>query len=269
MLADVALALDPVLFARRAGVEPDPWQADVLRSTARRLLLNAARQSGKSSTTALVALHTALYRAGALVLVLSPSERQSKEFFRKVVDVYGALGRPVPPESETTLWLELEGGSRVVALPGKEGKIRGFSGVDLLVVDEASRVDDSLYYAIRPMLAVSGGRLLTLSTPWGRRGWWHDAWANGGPSWQRVEVPATLCPRIPADFLEEERRSLPPLVFQSEYECIFTDTDTQAFASADIAAARRDDLPPLFGGPAPAAAPAPRPQEESYAVSVP
>jgi hypothetical protein len=217
----------------------------VLRSTAPQLALNCSRQAGKSTVSSTLATHTALYRPGSLTLLLSPSERQSKELFKKVMHVYRAAGRPVPPESETTLWLELDTGSRVVALPGKEGTIRGFSGVDLLIVDEASRVDDGLYYAIRPMLAVSGGRLVTLSTPWGKRGWWHDAWVNGGAAWQRVEVPATKCPRIPAAFLEEERRSLPRHVYASEYDCQFVETLDQLFSYDDVQRALSADVAPL------------------------
>ena len=71
----------------------------------------------------------------------------------------------------------------MVALPGNEMTTRGYSDVGLLVVDEASRVSDELYYSIRPMLAVSGGRLIALSTPWGARGWFHAAWTGGGRNW--------------------------------------------------------------------------------------
>jgi hypothetical protein len=77
LAADLAAALDPVVFARRAAIAPDPWQAEVLRFTSPRLLLNCSRQSGKSTTTAVLAMHTALYRPGSLTLLLSPSERQS------------------------------------------------------------------------------------------------------------------------------------------------------------------------------------------------
>jgi len=147
-----------------------------------------------------------------------------------------------------------------VALPGKEGTIRGFSGVDLLIIDEASRVDDALYGSVRPMLAVSGGRLVALSTPWGKRGWWFSAWEDGGADWERVRVDATECPRISASFLEEERRSLPALLFQSEYECAFTDTTDSVFSTDDIYAALTAEVAPLF---APLALPAtmPLPQE--------
>ncbi len=120
LASDLAGALDPVLMSRRAGIDPDEWQQRVLRSGSRRLLLNAARQSGKSTTVATLALHTALYEPKALVLIVSPSERQSGETFRKIVHVYRALGRPVAPTSEGALHLELANGSRVLALPGRE-----------------------------------------------------------------------------------------------------------------------------------------------------
>ena len=130
--------------------------------------------------------------------------------------------------------MELANGSRIEALPGTEKTIRGFSGVDLLVVDEASRVDDALYYAVRPMLAVSGGRLMMLSTPAGRRGVFHEEWSEGASGagaegWERYEVSADQCPRIPEAFLEEERRSLPERIYRQEYCCEFLDTVDQVF----------------------------------------
>jgi hypothetical protein len=244
--ADLARALDPVLLAEAAGLDPDPWQADVLRSASRRILLNCSRQSGKSTTVALLGLHVALYEPSSLVLLLSPSLRQSAELFRKVAGLYTALGAPVPSAAESALRLELDNGSRIVSLPGTEATIRGYSGVRLLLVDEASRVDDELYYALRPMLAVSGGSLIALSTPWGRRGWWHREWTEGGPTWERVQVTAEQCPRIASAFLEEERRSLGPLRFASEYDCQFVETEQSVFSYDEIQAALSDKVLPLF-----------------------
>jgi hypothetical protein len=114
----------------------------------------------------------------------------------------------VSPLGERKLSLELENGSRIVTLPGTDKTIRGFSGVSLLIVDEASRVADELYFAVRPMLAVSGGALMMLTTPHGKRGVFYEEW-TGGAGWDRYEVPAEECPRIPASFLEEEREALP------------------------------------------------------------
>src|SRR5215216_4428711 len=105
LASDLALRLDPVRLAERAGITPDDWQADVLRSDSDRMLLNCCRQSGKSTITATLAVHTAVYEPGALVLLVSPTLRQSGELFKKSLGMYRALGRPVPAESETALTL--------------------------------------------------------------------------------------------------------------------------------------------------------------------
>lgn len=233
LAGDLASALDPVIFARRAGIEPDSWQADVLRSPARRVLLNCSRQSGKSTTTALLALHQAIYEPGSLILLLSPSLRQSAELFRTLAGLYAATGATVPSKAESALRLELENGARVISLPAKEATIRGYAGVNLLVIDEAARVPTALYSAVRPMLATSGGRLIALSTPYGSRGWWFDAWRSIEP-WERYEVPATDCPRIPAAFLEEERRTIGEWWYSQEYLCQFLDAESAAFRRVDI-----------------------------------
>jgi len=239
---DLAAALDPVVLARLAGLEPDAWQVDVLRSGAPRVALNCCRQAGKSTIAAVLGVHRALYVPGSLVLMLSPTLRQSSELFRKSSEVYRVAGARVPSVAESALRLELANGSRIVSLPGKEGTVRGYSGVDLLVIDEAARVAGDLYMAVRPMLAVSGGRLVTLSTPFGNRGWWFEAWRDGGTDWLRVEVPATACPRISGEFLDEERRTMGEWWFGQEYMCQFLDAQSQAFSLRDIEAAFRDDV---------------------------
>ena len=244
---DLSHALDAARWAREAlSFDPDPWQADVLRGDASRLLLLCCRQSGKSTTTAALALHRALYWPGSLVLLLSPSLRQSSELLRKVATFYNALAHPVPSDAESALRLELSNGSRVVSLPGREETVRGYSGVDLLVVDEAARVLDDLYYSVRPMLAVSGGRLVALSTPWGKRGWFYKEWSEGH-AWGRVKVTAEECPRIAAEFLAEERVAMPAAWFQQEYGCRFSDAEGQPFGHDLVQAAFSSEVQPLFG----------------------
>ena len=206
---DLTLALDRAEFARTLGLEPDPWQEKLLRSSSDRVLLNCCRQSGKSTMSGVIALHRALYHPRSLILCLAPALRQSQELFGKVLGFYRDLGRPIPAQAERKLSLELENGSRIVTLPGTDKTIRGFSGASLLIVDEASRVTDELYFAVRPMLAVSGGGLMMLTTPQGKRGVFYEEWTGGRGSWERYEVPAEECPRITPEFLEEEREALP------------------------------------------------------------
>lgn len=253
-----ACALDPVRFAHACGVTLDDWQRDVLLSTAPRLLMACSRQSGKSLVAALLALHTAVYTDGATVLCLSPSLRQSQELFRKVLTllaqatsatsvsgVRGALS--IPTVAETALTLTLTNHSRILALPGSAATVRGFSAVTLLILDEAAHVSAELYYSMLPVLAVSGGRLVLLSSCYGKRGIFWEAWrepANGEPElipWHKVRVPATQCPRIPAAFLAEQERIMGRWWFRSEYLAEFLDAHTAAFREEDIERAFSED----------------------------
>ena len=237
---------DPALIMELAGLPPDPWQKRLLRSSSTRSLLLCCRQGGKSTATAALALWVALLEPPALILLLSPTLRQSGELFRdKVVRLYNALGRPGGTVQESALAMALANGSRIVSLPGDEKNIRGYSGVSLLIVDEASRVEDALYYTVRPMLAVSRGQMVCLSTPHGKIGWFYEAWTGSEP-WDRYRVLATECPRITPEFLAEERRNLGPRWFAQEYMCSFEDVIDAVFAYEDIQAALCDDLEPLF-----------------------
>jgi hypothetical protein len=232
---DLKCALDRVAFARALGIHPDGWQEDLLRSHSDRILLNCSRQSGKSTMSALIALHRALYHPSSLILCLAPALRQSQELFSKIASFYRDLGRPVSPIGERKLSLELENGSRIMTLPGTEKTIRGFSGVSLLIVDEAARVEDELYFALRPMLAVSGGTLIMLSTPYGQRGIFYEEWTSGDPrEWQRFRVSADQVPRISTEFLSSERRALGSRWFEQEYLCVFGELEGAVFSREAI-----------------------------------
>jgi hypothetical protein len=238
---------DAVLMALRAGVEPDAWQAELLRSDTKQLILNCSRQSGKSTTTSILALHQAIYTPDSLILLLSPSLRQSQELFRKLQHFYGELESSSLPTAieESSLRLELSNGSRIVALPGKEATIRGFSGVALLIIDEASRVEDALYQSVRPMLAVSKGRIILLSTPFGKRGFFHQEWTNG-IGWQRVKITADQCPRIDPEWLESEKAMIGSWWHRQEYGCEFIETTDSVFNFNDIEKAISKDVEPLI-----------------------
>jgi len=247
LAADLKLALDPVAFAQNLGFNPDPWQAKVLSWTGARLLMNCSRQSGKSTTAALLGLHQALYYPKSLVLLISPSLRQSSELFRKAAGFLNNLKVRPKLLEDNRLSLTLVNESRVVSLPSKEATIRGYSGANLIVEDEASRVDDSLYFSIRPMLAVSGGRLILMSTPFGKRGHFFEE-CDKGEGWEKIKITAEECPRISKEFLEEERRSIGDWWFRQEYMCEFVETLDQVFGYDVIMSSISNKVKPLFGG---------------------
>jgi hypothetical protein len=234
---DFARSLDPTLIAKDVGLDRlDEWQAKLIDEPPKRLLCCCGRQVGKSTAAALCALNCAIYAAPATIVMISPSMRQSVELFRTTHAMYGRLsGRP-DAQYETLSRLELENGSRIVSLPGSERTVRGLASVDLIVIDEAARVDDELLAATRPMLAVSNGSLFALSTPAGKRGWFYEQWLRG-VGWQRISIKSTECPRIDSDFLEQEREALGPMMFGQEYMCEFHDEEGAAFLSELIDAA--------------------------------
>ena len=230
---------------KELGFVPDATQRKLLDSTCKRVLLNCTRQWGKSTTTAARAVYEAETQGKSLTVVVSPSARQSGEFLRKAAGFARRLGIKPKGDGDNEMSLVFPGGGRMVGLPGNEATVRGFSAVTLMLVDEAARVSDDLYKAIRPMLAVSGGTLWMMSTPYGKRGFFYDAWVNGGEEWERVRVAADECPRIPAKFLKEEKRTMGERWFRQEYMCEFVEGTSGVFDMDLVQKAFTTDVEPL------------------------
>ena len=241
----IAHGLRPDWFCHdRLGFEPDPWQAQLLNSTARQIILNMGRQVGKSTVTAALALHTALYHPGSLVLVIAPSQRQSRELFIKI---HGFLQRLEPPETleeETKLSLMMSNGSRAVVLPGDGRTIRGYSSPALILMDEAAFIADEVFDAVLPMLAAAPeGRIVLMSTPHISAGFFYNLWQNAD-GWERMEFKSADCPRASKEWLDARRRE-DPLRFAREYECQFGSPDDSLFTVEMVDRCVVGDFEPL------------------------
>lgn len=236
LASDLRLALSPTLFARHAGIEPDVWQREVLESSADRVILLCSRQSGKSLTAAILGAHQATYVPGSLTLLIAPTKPQSGEMLRTIRDILSRSGVEASVARDNARTLELRNGSRIVIVAADSGTLRGYSSVDLLVHDEAGWIADAVFDAAGPMVAVSQGRVVMLSTPNGARGRFYDSWEHGGPGWHRVSVTADQISRIDPGWLARERERLPASVFRSEYFCEFTEASGAVFREEDIQA---------------------------------
>lgn len=236
---DLACALDPVRFADSLGFQAEAWQQRLLRSTARRALVSCARQVGKSTTVGFRALHTALYEPGCDVLIVSPTQRQSDELLHKVKTLLRAVDGAPRLRRDNNERLDLANGSRIVSLPGSEGGIRGFANVRLLLLDEASRIPDDVFVSCLPMVG-SGGQIVALSTPWGRRGWFFDLHEDERNGWERHRVTVFESAQYDADRIEAIRSSVGSFEWASDYLCEFGDTDSQFFSTEAVRAAVGD-----------------------------
>ena len=205
---------------------PDDWQSKILRKRPKQSLLLCSRQSGKSTVSAALVAYQALFSNDSLVLIVSKAFRQAEELFRVVRSCIGNIvsNTEIIRENQTTL--ELSNGSRVISLPGREESIRSYSSVALLVIDEAAQVSDELYATVRPMLAISNGKLMALTTPYGKRGWFFKAWM-GDTEWYKVKITANDCPRISDRFIDEEIKEVGEWWVRQEYFCEFVDTEDQ------------------------------------------
>ena len=235
VLAPAVAPPTPLALFRQAGYQPDQWQIEILEQRPHRGLLCCCRQAGKSSVTAALAVHNALYSPGSLTLLLSPTLRQSSELLKTCLSIYRAIGRPGLVTAEGALSLEIAGGGRIVSLPGTESSIRGFAGVNLLIVDEAARVPEATFASALPMIGVSNGAIIVLSTPFGKRGFFWNLWNAGGDDWARWHVAASACPRWSDERMAEASRVLGSYWYEQEIDpVVFLDSETAAFNSDDI-----------------------------------
>jgi len=238
------LVTDPVEIFRQTVGEPDDWQREFLADESRQIIVCCSRQVGKSSAAAVKALASARSRPRSLWILVGPTLRQAQELFERARDAIELslvekeeqrIGHPHAPAAQSALRVKLNNGSRIIALPGRRpGNVRGYSP-DGVIIDEAAFCTDAIFSAISPMLAVTGGQLILLSTPCGQRGFFYQAWND--PSWKKYEVPWTKCPRISAEFIEQEKRRL-GAIFAQEYLCQFLVGVTSPFDQAAIDAAK-------------------------------
>jgi hypothetical protein len=251
----LAAALDPVVRMRQAGIEADPWQKVALRTTAERTIILGSRQGGKSTVVATDALHVAEQDPPGDVIIGAVKQDQSAEMLRKSKTIYGITGSIYEDELDgnSVLHVAMPNGSRILAVPGKAATVRSFTAKKL-IIDEAAYVPDEFYMSVFPMLAVSRGRIVLLSTAHAKAGAFYNIWEKAPAwdfsqpaeaqqnAWLKIKVPWWDCPRITPEFIQAERERFGEQYVLREYCCEFADPVAATFRGVDIDAMARDDL---------------------------
>ena len=244
LLMQAWYAYHPAMWARDViEWDADPWQVELLEAREPQLHVNCCRQSGKTTTAAMLAAHIATFKPGGLVVSVSPAQRQASELLRTARAVYRKANPGQTLRRDNVFDFETANGARVITLPSDEDTMRGTSSVDLLIFDEAARIPDDSYLAALPFITVSRGRRIAMSTPKGQRGWWWRAGAGeDGEKWRTWEVPWRRCPRLDPEMISAIRKSMGPTRFAQEYECKFNAVAGALFAPEDLAAARSEEV---------------------------
>jgi len=221
---------DPVLFAEAVlGFKSFPYQERLLRDPSKRIVSCMGRQTGKTSTIAVKAVHFAATHPGTTTLIVAPSRRQSMIMFDRILSfIYGNEFLPPCVVRRTRTLVEFDQGSRIIALPCSRNLLRGFTA-SLVIVDEAAFVpEDVITQVIFPMLATTGGAMIMLSTPWGRDNVFYRAFVN--PDYSVYNIRSEECPLISREFLEEQRQNLTEEAYRMEYEAMFAEAAMSYFS---------------------------------------
>lgn len=206
------------LFIHAHGEEPLPWQEPYLKETRDAVVLKG-RQVGASTAGSVIAIRRARYYPGSLVLIVSPSMKQSTEVKERSKSGLLALGEHLVRDSQSVL--ELGNRSRIMSLPGSAKSVRGWSA-DLLILDEAAFIEDETFVAARATVAATGGRTIVQSTPMGPFGSFYDLWSDTDPRWAKFRVRSDEVPTIDPSFLANEKATMTPEKYTQEYEADFT-----------------------------------------------
>ncbi len=265
-------AIDPAAYLESIGLPPYDWQREALDPTIDRLLLLCARQSGKSTIVAGKVGWKTKYRTRSENLIVCPAKDQSKLVMQKFEEFIDA--DPEIPVSDSDSVFEKYWGStknRVLALPGSERSVRGYSDPETIIADEASRILDSTYRAFRPWMTGGKSEMIAMTTPFGKRGWFYEAWEKSSrwrkilvrvawepyngrlvPAmpedeyrdyWRERGVSAYYSPRHTKEWLQEELSEIGEWSFRQEYCCEFMDTNDAWFTHEMIMDALVDGDP--------------------------
>jgi phage FluMu gp28-like protein len=213
----------------------------------------AARQIGKSFALAMEAVVLAL-RGKCNNLILSSSERQSKELMQKVYMHLRYMKvrsyEVIRAERDTREEVMLPNGSRIVSLPANPDTVRGFSGNVFLDEFAFHRDSREIWRAMYPTVT-RGFKVRVSSTPNGKQNMFFDLWAGtalgddrraGGEGFSRHRTDIYEAKRegLEVDIEALRRGITDPDSWAQEFECRFLDEAT-AYLTFEMIAACEDD----------------------------
>jgi phage FluMu gp28-like protein len=214
--------------ARLLGIKPFSYQARLLMDESKRIVACMGRQTGKTTTIAVKAIHYADRNPNVTVLITSPCLRQSMIMFDRILSfIYQTARLRNKILRATRTLIHLDNGSRIIALPCSENLLRGYSA-HMIICDETSFVPERIITQIMfPMLAATDGHAVFLSTPWSRDHFFYRAFMD--PSYSVHKVRSSECPLIKPEFLTEMRSNMTREAYLMEYEAGFAEASNCYF----------------------------------------
>jgi len=221
----------------------DSWQEKVLQ-TKGNIVLRSGRQVGKSTIISIKAAEFAINNPKKTILVIACVERQALLLFEKILaHVYNNYRKLIKKGKDrpTKHKIQLTNGSVIHCLPtGLSGYgIRGYT-IDLLIADEAAFIPEDVWTAVTPMLAITKGKIILLSTPFGKGGYFYRCFSD--ETFTSFHISSEDCPRKNQDFLNQEKKRMSKLQYAQEYLGEFVDELKRFFPTSLIENCMREDF---------------------------
>ena len=215
------------------GIKPFAYQAKLLNDPGKRIVACMGRQTGKTTTIAMKAIHFADTNPNSTVLITAPSMRQSMIMFDRIISfVYSSQRLRSRVARATHTLVQLDNGSRLIALPCSENRLRGYTA-NMVICDESSWISQKVITQVLfPMLSTTQGYAVFLSTPWDKNHFFHQAFVN--PAYSVHKVRSAECPLVTQDFLEEMRQNMTHDEYLMEYEAEFVEALNSFFSQTLI-----------------------------------
>ena len=207
-----------------------PFQRRWVEDRSPRKIWLASRQVGKSFALSLEAVNEALL-SRCDNLLLSSSERQSRELMRKVRLHLRSLGGMVEgfkASAERAEEVEFRNGSRVISLPANPDTVRGFSGNVFLDEFAFHAEDREIWRAMYPSVT-RGYKVRICSTPNGRSNLFFDLWSREqGASFTRHRTDIHMAQKegLQVDVAGLRESVGDAEAWAQEFECRFLDGAT-------------------------------------------
>jgi hypothetical protein len=263
---EILYTLSPLRYIRHIGFTPYEWQAAVMESGHKRKVINGARQAGKSTIVSAKPCHTARFYPKSISLIIAATEKQAFLDMEKVKEFISHDSEYPKIKRRSDELITLENGSWIMVAAATEKGARGPSAPRLILLDEASRIDDIVYRSgVIPMLTNNPEcELVNISTPNGKSGFFYESFNN--PRWERYEVKSPwevvdiefrleegesgeaygkrragagiLAWHSPRHADKEEQEfnlnEMGPRMYRQEYRCEFVEPEDQVFSYEEI-----------------------------------
>ena len=195
------------------------------------------RQSGKSTSVAAYSLYKCLTTPNCSIIIIAPGQRQSSELYGRMRKMLSnsIFNKLIINSTQTET--NFPNGSRIKALPcGPDGmNIKGFTG-DIVILEEAEGIKDSIVNeVVTPMIAATDGQMIKIGTGKGKNHFWESAYGRG-TNYKLFCYDYTFpvkSGQITQEFIDEQRKNLTQMEFETEYEAKFIE-DADCYFKYDL-----------------------------------